>query len=123
MIAKRKNHFVWQHYLKRWSQNDRDVFYTTQSRTISKDSVKGLAMEIDFYKCQSLSSTQLEIIHLISSKADPDTQKHHLEILDSYSKIQRREELLQSLQVKKPRRRKNSGRFEVEFFRKPTYAK
>jgi hypothetical protein len=102
MIAKRKNHFVWQHYLKTWSQNKRDVFYTTQSRNISYDSVKGLAMERDFYKCQPLSSTQLEIIRLTSLKADPDTQKHHTEILDNYIGIQRREQLLQMLPVKSP---------------------
>jgi len=97
MIAKRKNHFVWQHYLKMWSRNNRDVYYTTQSLKISNDSVKGLAMERDFYKCQSLSSTQQEIIRLTSLKADPDTQKHHMEILDNYIKIQNREKLFQML--------------------------
>lgn len=102
MIAKIKNHFVWQHYLKMWSQNERDVFYTTQSSKISNDSVKGLAMERHFYKCQSLSPTQLEIIRLTSSKANPDTQKHHMEILGNYIEIQRREKLLQMLQVKNP---------------------
>ena len=100
MIAKRKNHFVWRHYLKMWSQNDRDIFYITQSHNISSDSIKGLAMERDFYKIQYLSPIQLEIIRRVSLMADPDTQKHHAEILGNYIEIQRREQLLQMIQIK-----------------------
>lgn len=100
MIARRNNHFVWQHYLKRWSENGRDVFYISPLGKVSNDSVKGLAMKKDFYRCQSLSPNQLEIIRLTSLNADPDIQKHHTMILDSYMQIQRREKKLQTLGIK-----------------------
>lgn len=115
MIAKIKNHFVWQHYLKNWSQNGRDVFYNSSSGKVANDSVKGLAMEKHFYRCRSLSPIQLEIIRLTSLKADPDTKKHHADILANYMKIQHREELLSQLGGKSPEAEKILEAFNSNF--------
>jgi|GEM_PF-4392087 len=39
--AKRKHHYVWANYLKRWSTNNRDIFYTTTTGKIAHDSILG----------------------------------------------------------------------------------
>lgn len=106
MIAKIKNHFVWQHYLKMWSQNERDVFYTTQSGKISNDSVKGLAMERHFYKCQSLSPTQLDIIRLTSSNAIQILKNIIWKFLETTSKSSDVNNYCKCFKSKTPRQRK-----------------
>ena len=97
MQAKKSHHYVWADYLRRWSEDGRDVYYVTPKGRISKDSVRGLAMARHFYRCSSLSPSQLEIIRIFSSKAEADIQRGHTNILSNYLQIQLRERLLSQL--------------------------
>lgn len=60
--AKRKHHYVWAKHLKRWSFNERDIYYTTSTRKIVSNSVRGIAMEKDFYQITELTGLQTDII-------------------------------------------------------------
>lgn len=97
MQAKKNHHYVWADYLKRWSQDGRNVYYVSPKGKIANDSVKGLAVKKHFYRCSFLSPIQLEIIRSISSEADAVTRKGHTSILSNYMQIQHREQLLHQL--------------------------
>lgn len=83
-----KHHYVWSNYLKRWSPNDRDVFYTTKKGKISFDSVKGIARENDFYRVNPLTEEHIEVIRQFSRNSSVYMQKHHNLCLDRFLKFQ-----------------------------------
>ena len=105
--AKSKHHHVWADYLKRWSLNDRDVYYTTAKGNIVCESVRGLTMEKDFYQVKSLSDENVEVIKGVSAKSPDSLQKHHASYLNDFLYIQKLEEMY------KKRGKKNE---EVEKF-------
>lgn len=86
--AKSKHHHVWAKYLRRWSLNNRDVYYTTEKRNIVCESVKGLAMEKNFYQVKRLSNIHIEIIKEISSHSPKELQKAHMLYLNDFVSMQ-----------------------------------
>lgn len=46
---KKKHHYVWDHYIRRWSNDDKNVWHTTSKGNISYNSTKGLAREDHCY--------------------------------------------------------------------------
>lgn len=83
---KRNHHYIWSYYLKNWS-DCKDIFYISQKGKIAKDSVKGLAKEIDFYKINLLDNEDIEFIKFISSKSPQYLQEIHLQQLQYYVEI------------------------------------
>ncbi|MDC4599353.1 DUF4238 domain-containing protein [Acinetobacter baumannii] len=63
----RENHYVWANYLKNWSLNNLDVWYTTKKHKIAHDSVKAILKEKDFYRYQFITEQNLELINFISN--------------------------------------------------------
>lgn len=86
--VKRKHHYVWADYLKRWSTDGINVFHTTPTRKISLDSVRGLAMNIDFYKITKLSEYDIKVILAWSSKSAEDLQEAHKSYLSDFVRFQ-----------------------------------
>ena len=86
--AKRKHHHVWADYLKRWSINNRDVYYTTSKGKIVCESVRGIAVEKDFYRTSPLTGDDIEFIKRWFSKFPLDIQELHQQRLDEFIKIQ-----------------------------------
>lgn len=86
--AKTKHHHVWADYLRRWSSNNRDVYYTTAKGNIVCESVKGLAMEKHFYQVKPLSNIHIEIIKQISSHSPKELQTLHMQYLKDFIHIQ-----------------------------------
>jgi len=84
--VKRNHHYVWSFYLKSWADN-KELFYISSKGKISKDSVKGLAKETDFYKINPLNSEDIEFIKRLSSKSSEFLQKLHLQHLEDFIKL------------------------------------
>ena len=74
---KSKHHYIWAYYLKQWSVNNRDVWYTTSKNNIALDSVYGIAWEKDFYKINFLDRQDVDFIKLFTRGADPELTELH----------------------------------------------
>ncbi|WP_409321189.1 DUF4238 domain-containing protein [Pseudomonas monteilii] len=90
---KRKHHHVWADYLLRWSEDGRNVYHNTPSGKIKCDSVRGIGMEVDFYKTCHLSDYDVAVILQWSSPADEDLQRAHRSYLNDFLKLQKAAEL------------------------------
>lgn len=90
---KRENHYVWANYLKNWSANNSDVWYTTKKLKIACDSVKAITKEKDLYRASYLSDEHLQFILKVSAQSPEDLQKIHHSFLDYFLKIQEIEKL------------------------------
>lgn len=95
--AKIKHHYVWASYLRNWSLNERDVYYTTAKGNIACDSVKGLAMEKDFYKSKRLTKEHLEHVNTFASLFPEGRQDAHIDILNGCLYVQKIEDIGKSL--------------------------
>ena len=84
---KRENHYVWANYLKNWSTNNSDVWYTTKKFKIACDSVKAIAKEKDLYQARHLSNEQLQFILQLSAQSPEELQKIHKSFLDPFIQI------------------------------------
>ncbi|MEW5833098.1 MAG: DUF4238 domain-containing protein [Campylobacterota bacterium] len=83
---KRNHHYVWSHYLKSWAKVT-DVFYISKKGKISKDSIKGLAKEIDFYKINPLNIDDIEYIKRFSAMSPDFLQEMHMSHLQYFIKL------------------------------------
>lgn len=80
---KRNHHYIWSFYLKSWADNN-ELFYISSKGKVSKDSIKGLAKETDFYKINPLNSEDVEYIKILSSKSPKFLQELHLQHLQDF---------------------------------------
>jgi hypothetical protein len=69
---KKKNHYVWAHYLRGWSDNKRDIWYLSDRGKVSKDSTKGICMIIDFYKIPYLTKEDVLYVYDFISEFNPE---------------------------------------------------
>lgn len=86
---KRKHHYIWRHYLKRWATG-KDIFYISKKGKIAHDSViglEGLARELDFYKINLLDDTDIEFIKEFSLLSPSYIQKIHMSYLRNFIKL------------------------------------
>ena len=94
---KRENHYVWANYLKSWSTNNSDVWYTTKKFKIACDSVKAIAKETDLYRVRYITNEQLQFFLHLSAQSPKELQKIHKSFLDPFLKIQEIEKLYHSV--------------------------
>jgi len=73
---KRNHHYVWSFYLKSWAERN-ELYYISKKGKISRDSVKGLAKEVDFYKINSLTKSDVEFIKGVSAMSPSFLQEEH----------------------------------------------
>lgn len=83
---KRNHHYVWSFYLKSWADKN-DIHYISKKGKISRDSVKGLAKEIDFYKINLLNKSDVEFIKAWSSFSPDVLQKIHMSHLRDFQNL------------------------------------
>jgi len=98
--AKVKHHYVWSDYLKNWSSNSRDIYYTTARGKIAYDSVRGIAMENHFYRVGYLNKTHIQIIKAYSSHSPEHLQEQHIAYLNDFLGLQDREATYNELGLK-----------------------
>ena len=84
--VKRNHHYVWSYYLKSWA-NGNDLFYISKKGKISKDSVKGLAKETDFYKISPLNEEDVNLIRRFSRLSPPFLQEEHESQLSHFIRL------------------------------------
>ena len=90
---KSKHHHVWANYLSRWSENGRDVYYTTDRGKIAFDSVKGIAMEKGFYKIEYLTDSHVNIIKRFSDKSPGRLREINMNCLNGFLHRQKLEDI------------------------------
>lgn len=92
--VKKNHHYVWGHYLARWSDDGKNVWHTTQAGKVVRHSVKSFCKEDYFYKVDVLTPAQLKIIHYLSSQSPQVLQDLHKTHLSDALKIQQLETAL-----------------------------
>lgn len=97
---KRNHHHVWANYMKRWSPNNRDIYYTTKNKKIAFDSVRNIAVERDFYRVQYLTNEHAQVIRGFSKLSDEELQKHHMSYLNDYLLMQQLSVLYKKSSIK-----------------------
>jgi hypothetical protein len=86
--SKRKQHYVWANYLKRWSpDNGCNIYYKTSKGKIIRGSVRGIAVEIDFYKAANLTDEQVVVIRHFINGMNENSQKTHSRLLNNILEI------------------------------------
>lgn len=86
--AKKNHHYVWAHYLARWSDDGRNVWHTTPTGKIILDSVRAIAKADYFYKSRELTPNHIEIIRYLSSLSPRHLQEQHEAFLSDFLKVQ-----------------------------------
>tara|TARA_Y100001963_G_scaffold156360_1_gene249745 strand:+ start:8698 stop:9681 length:984 start_codon:yes stop_codon:yes gene_type:complete len=98
---KKQHHYVWADYMRYWSLNKRDVYYTKKRGGIALDSVKSIAVERSFYKVRKLSSEHIDLIRgFIFMSNNKELIDHHLKSLKYYLEMQQLYELSINSEVK-----------------------
>ncbi|ALS97330.1 DUF4238 domain-containing protein [Lacimicrobium alkaliphilum] len=95
---KRKHHHIWAHYLKHWSLDDLNVWYTTKKGNYRCDSVYGLAAERDFYKINFLNDEDVRFIRNFSSKSPDELRQIHNGYLNDFCIASRAAKLAETMQ-------------------------
>lgn len=85
---KQKHHHVWADYLKRWSVDGLNVYHTTSRKKIRCESVKGLAMERNFYKLNTLTALDLHLIDRSFKDSSEVLKKAHSSFLAPFILLQ-----------------------------------
>jgi|TARA_R110002050_G_scaffold266872_3_gene408296 hypothetical protein len=97
--AKVKHHHVWADFLRRWSLDGINIHYTTSKGNIVCESVKGVAMEKNFYYTTTLTNEHAWVIRQFISVADEFSQEIHTKYLDGFLEIQAMEEEYKQLEI------------------------
>ncbi len=86
--AKKNHHYVWAHYMARWSADKKNVWHTSPTGKIIFDSVKSFAKEHYFYRVTPLTSPQMAWVKAFSARCSPEMQKLHNALLSDLAGIQ-----------------------------------
>lgn len=87
--AKKNHHYVWAHYLARWSDDGRNVWHTTPTGKIVRDSVRSFARENYFYRSRDLTPNHIYVIRHFSSLSPKHLQKQHETFLSDFWEVQK----------------------------------
>ncbi|GHX80586.1 hypothetical protein VCSRO66_2877 [Vibrio cholerae] len=87
--AKKNHHHVWANYMKRWSPNGRDIYYTTKSKKIKFDSIRSVCVEQHLYQVKPLTKEHVDVILAISAHSPKDLQELHISQLNYYLNVQK----------------------------------
>lgn len=87
MQIKKNHHYVWGYYLKSWADENKEIFYISAKGKIAKDSIRGLAKDIAFYKINSLNSEDISFIEQLSAKSCTYLQDIHKKQLKFFQKL------------------------------------
>ena len=71
MVIKKNHHYVWAHYLRGWSDDNKNIWHLTEKGKSDLYGIKGLASARNFYKLKNISPSQKEYVSfLINSFPD-----------------------------------------------------
>lgn len=87
-LKKRKQHFVWRHYLQSWSNNELIYVLFKSSGNIANPNLIGVGQQHDIYKPEALSNDEIErTAALIEKMSHPSLKAIHKKLLNSISSI------------------------------------
>ncbi|WP_050385514.1 DUF4238 domain-containing protein [Bradyrhizobium pachyrhizi] len=79
-MKKRRQHHVWQHYLKSWTVDD--LLYCLRDGAIFATGTNSVAVDRDFYKLQKLTDDDLALIKmLVIDPGNRLAKRHHEDLL------------------------------------------
>lgn len=83
-MKKRRQHHVWQHYLKPWSYDGK--IYCLRGGVIFATNTVNVAVERDFYKLQKLTAGDVRLLqNLIIEPSHPLAKRHHEHLLMQFT--------------------------------------
>jgi len=68
-VIKKRQHYVWRHYLRAWSK--KDMIYCMRKNKVFKSSLMNIAHEKYFYKLQELTSKEKDLIRKLAIEKSP----------------------------------------------------
>jgi len=86
--AKKRHHYVWAKYLTRWGCGTKNVFYTTKTGKIARDSVRALVVDDYFYKTTTLTEMDVQVIKGFSRESPDHLHQQHMSYLNDFLKVQ-----------------------------------
>lgn len=90
--AKKKHHYVWAEYLKRWGRGTNNVYWLTKKGKIAHDSVDGITKDDFFYKIKPMSELDIQMILAMSRACATHLQKRHAPLIHHFLDFQAVEE-------------------------------
>ena len=92
MSKKKKNqHYVWRHYLRQWTQNDK--IYCLRNGKIFESNLMGVAQQRYFYKLKELTLADCAFIKKLAIDPSPkELQQVHFTLLNLFTLIFRLKE-------------------------------
>lgn len=64
MKKKRRHHYVWQHYLSSWT-NDEQLWCLREGTKLFKTSTQNVAQARDFYRIQKMNKNEIDLVHRV----------------------------------------------------------
>ena len=86
-MTTRRQHYVWQHYLRGW-QDDRKKVFCLRKGIIFRTSTSNIMAERDFYKVPQISKIDVDFLKFsIISRSNKHYQSMHESLLDVFTRI------------------------------------
>lgn len=83
-LKKRKQHYVWQHYLEAWTNNGQ--LYCLRNKSIFPTNTLNVGQQRDFYRLQELTPNDITLIKLLYVNTSPlFLQPLHNQLLDGFN--------------------------------------
>ena len=84
-MKKRKQHYVWKHYLKSWANNS-DQIWCKRENSIFSTNGDNVACRRDFYRLKELTQHEIDMIKILAIDRSPEIlKKLHLEFLNLFT--------------------------------------
>jgi hypothetical protein len=82
---RKKQHYVWQYYLKPWTLKGKLYCYLQSKKKLFKTGTSSIANETFFYKLERLSEIELKYLKLVIDRTNsPELRKLHLNIVEIF---------------------------------------
>lgn len=80
---KKKQHYVWKHYLKPWSENGQ--IWCNRNGNIFKTSLKNIGQQRFFYKAEKLNEFEFSIVKCVIKTMHPTGHDLHIKTYEMYN--------------------------------------
>lgn len=85
-MKKRKQHYVWRHYLRSWSENEK--IFCLRDGKIFESNLMGVANKRDFYRLKELNLDDIKFIKKFAiDPSPPHLQKLHYNLIKQFNSI------------------------------------
>ena len=82
-MKKRKQHYVWRHYLRAWASDEK--IYCLRDGNLFQSNLMGIANKRDFYRLKELDQADIDLIKKLVIDASPTfLQKYHQNLLNMF---------------------------------------